>query len=108
MRCTYAFAWTSLLEGELTADRLAGGSPPHLSLLIASIPRRALFLQPHLYFPLAWNSPELARFLDAIEPDCPFRFRDQYFYRLLPNRRGQYTQARKLKKGWRGDVDSAP
>jgi len=99
---TFAFrlGWRRLLDAPDTArDRLRlqdGGST-----LGVAIWKRPLFLQPRFVFPLAWDSPDLARFLEEIEADCPFRFRDQYFRRLLPSRSGFMDQVRKLPGGWR-------
>ena len=97
---SYLLAWKSLVsEGEIEPDSL--DIHDHASMLNVRIMTRPLFLQPHFVFPLAWDSPSLRSFLSEIEPDCPFRFRDQYFFRLLPSKSGDFTRVRKLPEGWR-------
>lgn len=66
-----------------------------------SLNRGPLFLQPTFVFPFPWDSPEFAEFLAQIEPAAPFRFRDQYFKRLLPSKKGGDLRSVNLKKGWR-------
>ncbi len=97
---SYVVVWRSLTEVKSIDPESLGvhGHPSHLSVGVWT---RALFIQPYLLFPFAWDSPDLARFLSEIEPACPFRFRDQYFYRLLPSKSGEFTRARKLPKGSR-------
>lgn len=97
----YLVAWRALMgriaEGGYDLDIRSG-----CSRLGVGIWTRSLFLQPDFLFPLAWDSPKLAAVLSEIEPDCPFRFRDQYFHRLLPSKAtGDLTRSRKLPKGWR-------
>ena len=97
---SYLLAWSSLTSTEeIEADSLDVHN--HASMLNVGIWTRPLFLQPHFVFPLAWDSPALSRVLSEMEPDCPFRFRDQYFFRLLPSKSGDFTRVRKLPKGWR-------
>ena len=66
--------------------------------------RKSVFITCDMTFPAPWNSPDLKRFIQAIEPDLPFRLKDQYFKRwLAPKKRGSMGRLIKLDKGWRAD-----
>lgn len=97
---TVVHAWRDLAATEESGPE-ALDVHRYASMLGVGVWRTALFLQPHFIFPLAWDDPELAFFLGGLEQDCPFRFRDAYFYRLIPGKDGTFTQTRKLGKGWR-------
>lgn len=63
-----------------------------------------LFLQPNFIFPAPWNSEVLKNFLARLELISPFRFRDQYFQRLLPVKKGPVGRSLRLPKNWRQTV----
>ena len=66
--------------------------------------RKSVFITCNMTFPAPWNSPDLKRFIQTIEPDLPFRLREQYFKRwLAPKKRGSIGRLLKLGKGWRDD-----
>lgn len=58
-----------------------------------------LFLQPDLVIPASWDSQVAREFIARIEPDLPFRLRDQYFRRMFLAR-GDHGSS-KLSKTWR-------
>jgi hypothetical protein len=63
-----------------------------------------VFLQPHFVFASPWDSDRTIEFLDRLDVASPFRFRDQYFSRVLPpkGKGSRYGRVYKLPKGWRG------
>ena len=58
-----------------------------------------LFLQPSLVVPASWDSQVAREFIARIEPELPFRLRDQYFRRMFLTR-GNHGSS-KLSKTWR-------
>lgn len=96
----YRFVWS---EFERNPYHAAGDEArEQASTLGVFIGRKRLFLQPTLIFPAPWNSHLLRDFLSRIEPMLPFRFRDQYFQRMLPTKRGRkWGRTLKLSKNWR-------
>lgn len=99
----YTFIWRDLLvlpagPAHPSDDQTWRANASHLGVSLGGGP---LFLQPTFVFPFPWDSPEFAAFLAQIEPATPFRFRDQYFKRLLPSKKGGYLRSVNLKKGWR-------
>ena len=96
-------AWRKLLPRAPAHDLTAIEPPvPHcVSTLGVSLMKRRLFLQPGFYWPIAWYEEELESHLREIEPSCPIRFRDQYFYRVPISKSAKANRKLKLQKGWR-------
>ena len=100
----YSFVWRVLLinpipPGTPIDDQIRNEHSSHLGISIrGQVP---IFLKPTFVFPFSWDSPQFSNFLDEIEESVPFRFRDQYFKRLLPSKTGGYSRVLKLAKGWR-------
>lgn len=68
---------------------------------------RRLFLQPNFVFPAPWTSEFLRNFITEVEQAVPFRFRDQYFQRCLPAKKGPHGRYLNLPNGWRSAKASA-
>jgi hypothetical protein len=92
LSCSYSFNWKPPLE-------FAPLNLPHSLSLGVILSAQRLFLQPHFVFPWPWTSERLRTFIRDMEPDVPFRFREQYFKRLIPGKSKGY-RVLKLQKGW--------
>lgn len=102
----YKFLWSGFWNSANSGTEIAAfdGSHQCWSHLGVYIEGQRLFLQPTFVFPGSYDSPEILRFIERIERDTPFRFRDQYFKRSLPSvkeRKSGRGRVYKLKKGWR-------
>lgn len=69
-------------------------------LFISSLNSQTIFFNPMLLFSLAYDSPELKQFLLQLEPDLPFKIKDDCFYRVA-KKSETGEKLVKLKKGWR-------
>lgn len=98
----YAFLWQDFER--LPYQTVANQDRNRKSRLMIFIGHNGMFLQPAFIFPAPWNSEMLRSFLTRIEPLTPFRFRDQYFKRVLAT--GSGGQVRNLDKNWRRPVVS--
>jgi hypothetical protein len=75
---------------------------PSLSRIGVTIGGRRIFLQPLLVFTEPWTSNAVQTFLDRLEPQLPFRFRNQYFKRVLaPVGKGRRGRVLNLPADWR-------
>jgi hypothetical protein len=101
---SYSFSWIEFHQHIRDMQEHDARSP--ISSLGIYIGGRGVFLQPWFVFPAPWTSDELKHFIARIEPLTPFRFRDQYFKRVLPIKgKGKYWgKTLKLDKDWRGIV----
>jgi len=73
----------------------------HGTKLGVSIGGRKMFFQPTFLFPLPFQSTRLHRILAQLEQDLPFKFRDDFFQRVVPKKSGEGDKLVKLPKGWR-------
>ena len=98
----YYFHWVEFQQRTQDAQEQDARNP--ISGLGIHIGGRGAFLQPRFVFPIPWTSDALKSFIARIEPLTPFRFRDQYFQRVLPIKgKGKYWgKTLKLDKNWRG------
>jgi hypothetical protein len=110
---SYTFFWRDFLVQPLSPgdkvfifDRIIKdqwnhlGTDPLCSMGI-HLGSRRLFIQPAFVFPFPYDSRITIDFLARIEESLPFRFRDQYFKRMIRSNKGTYGKMRKLPKGWR-------
>ncbi len=70
------------------------------SLLGVSFSPKTLFLQPMFCLPYSWVSPGVAARIAELQERCPFRFREQYFKRAMPAKKGDRFRFRSLQRGW--------
>ncbi len=97
----YWFTWVEFRERLQDGE---GHDPRRqMSSLGIHIGGRGIFLQPHFTFPAPWTSDDLKEFIARIEPLVPFRFRDQYFQRMLPikGEGKRWGRTLKLDRDWR-------
>jgi hypothetical protein len=92
----YRFRWK---EFEPIYRALPTDSSDRFCSLGISFGGQRLFLQPSLVVPASWDSQVAREFIARIEPDLPFRLRDQYFRRMFLTR-GNHGSS-KLSKTWR-------
>jgi len=99
---SYNFLWRDLLADPVSVEssEFEQVCRNNLSMLNILVLDKILFLQPILTFPFPWDSPEAVPYLERIGPRAPFRFREQYFKRQLPSKKGGYSRSLNLKKGW--------
>ena len=95
----YVLAWKGL-TADARPDVASPAARAEASVLGIGVWTRRLFLQPHFVFPLPWDSSELRRLLATLSTACPFRFRDEYFSRVLRSEDGALSRSRKLPPGW--------
>jgi hypothetical protein len=63
---------------------------------------RRIFVQPTFVFTEPWTSNALRTFLDGLEPELPFRIRNQYFKRVLaPKGKSRRGRVLNLPADWR-------
>ena len=94
---SYQFEWEQAPARSNDFNKRFYNKGSTLGILIGS---RKFFLQPTFIFPWVYDTQELHEFLIGLEPELPFRFRDDYFKRVVPTKDGKSERLLKLPKSW--------
>lgn len=64
-----------------------------------------MFFQPVFAFPYVYADQAMKGFIREIEPDVPFRFREQYFKRVIPSKKSRKSwRVCTIDEGWLSEV----